>query len=161
MLRKVRVKLAAALLALSLAACGGGGGGSSNSDGSSNNGDSGQQQAHSVPQWLTGTWQVVRIRFGNNVEPYGLMLTVGDSSFEYHYPECDVEGTLVMDPSVPMYAANEYIMTMTWADCDRQWDIPTYAGSEDMGYIWSDDGGRGFYRISWYYDVLWVYHKME
>ncbi|MGK7345819.1 MAG: hypothetical protein ACNS63_08415 [Candidatus Nitrospinota bacterium M3_3B_026] len=154
---------AAVFLALILAACGQGGS-SSKADDSSNDDNGGgeqEQPVHSVPQWLIGTWQVVRIRFGNNVEPYGLYLTVGESSFEYHYPECDVEGTLVMEPSLPMHAANEYTMTMTWADCDRQWDIPTYAGSEDMGEIWSDDGGRGFFRMSWYYDVLWIYHRTE
>ncbi len=116
--------------------------------------------SHSVPSWMIGTWQAVRLKLGSDVSSYEMMLVITKDHFEYHYPDCDVYGVLSMDSELPMYASNPYILEMTEStDCSVQWDIPTFIGSMDFGRIWSDDDGFGIQRVSDIYpDYYWIYN---
>jgi hypothetical protein len=161
----------------SLPACGSSGGSSSSSDQAGDDGeDSGDDTTddtdddsggdtvptvtHLVPDWLIGTWLVIRLRLGADVSRLNMILTVTDTGFEYHYPGCDVYGTLLMDDSIPFFASNDYELSMTSVDCASNWDIPSFAGSTDQGNIWADNEGERFFRLSdLYSQFTWVYSR--
>lgn len=120
--------------------------------------DSGSVAVHSVPEWMIGSWLVVRLRLGADVSSRNMILTVTETEFEYHYPGCDVYGSIEMDESTPYYASNEYTLLMTFVDCPVQWDIPSFDGAIDEGHIWADNEGDRFFRISdLYAQFTWVY----
>ncbi|HEB72422.1 MAG TPA: hypothetical protein ENI77_07360 [Nitrospirae bacterium] len=138
----------------SLSGCGSGGGGG----GDDSSSGSGSVEAHSVPEWMIGSWQVIRLRLGVDVSSKNMILTISKTGFEYHYPGCDVHGTLSMDSQTPYYASNEYTLLMTFVDCSLQWDIPSFEGATDEGHVWADTGMEKFFRISDLYgQFTWVY----
>ncbi|VAX22778.1 hypothetical protein MNBD_NITROSPINAE04-74 [hydrothermal vent metagenome] len=140
----------------SLSGCGSGGGGDGSSSGS------GSVATHSVPSWMIGSWQVIRLRLGDDVSSQNMILTVTETGFEYHYPGCDVHGTLSMDSQTPYYASNEYTLLMTFVDCPvSTWDIPSFEGATDEGHVWADTGASKFFRISDLYgQFTWVYIRL-
>jgi len=136
------------LLTLSLTACGGGGG-TGNSP-------------HQVPRWLMRQWRVTTVELGVPLDERGQNMTIDANHFEYHYPDCNVYGTLLMDPFIPSYASNQYVMTMDErTNCSVLVDIDAAPGVTDTGRIWSFDDGETFERLS---DnapgSFWVYEKL-
>lgn len=115
---------------------------------------------HSAPEWMKGVWNLVEIGMGTDYTGYEMTFTVTDTGFEYSYPGCYVKGRLSMEPKAMMTAANAYTMVMDYSSCVQQWDIATFAGNIDIGYIWALPGGRLFYRSSFYSGIdFWVYQQ--
>jgi len=150
------------LLSISpLSGCGSSGGSSSSGNQADGSVGSGSVAAHSVPEWMIGSWQVIRLRLGADVSSQNMILTVTETGFEYHYPGCDVHGTMEMDKLIPYYAGNYYKLLMTQVDCPTQWDILSFEGATDQGHIWADTGTNKFFRISdLYAQFTWVYIRL-
>ncbi len=115
---------------------------------------------HTVPEWIKGSWTLIRIGIGNDVSSESMTLNVTDTEFEYSYPGCYVKGRISMNPTLPMAAVNEYTLVMDQVDCSVQWDISTAVGSMDTGNIWATEDGQTFYRSSFNVDIrFWVYNR--
>ena len=142
--------MAAALLAL--CSCGSEGGGGVEAPK--------QSITHAVPSWIMGNWKPLRLFMGDPVEEFDMILTVSTMKVDYRYPDCSVSGRLIMDPKIPLYAANYYKLAMDTVFCPQEWDIPTFKGQEDNGKIWAEPDGSFMYRISdKYWEPLWIYMR--
>lgn len=142
-------------VAAALVSCGGGGGGGGVEAPKA-------AEANSIPPWMLGNWKPLRLFMGDPVEDQDMMFTLSIMKMEYHYPGCSVSGRMIMDPRIPVYAANYYVMFMDTVNCPQEWDVPTFKGQEDFGKVWAEPDGSFMYRISdKFWEPLWIYQRAD
>jgi len=130
-------------LALGAAACGGSAG------------------DRTVPDWMLGKWQVIRInnRSFAHTDSY---MKISQSSVEFHLPGCDTTAQMTTDWRTHMFVGNPYTLTFVSVACPTPWDFTTNPGLVDTGVMWGeiwDDGRHALTRVSSAHSVTWVYAR--